>query len=78
VAGIIYFGEDIKKLIGMECITQTKTGRLLVRNLQSGPRDISFNLVSTNLAAKAKDAIVYDVEIATAAPILWHRRKQPC
>ena len=65
----------MKLLIGHACIVQTIDGRILMRNLQLGPRDVSFNLVSTNLQIKTNNSIIYDVELVSAAPILWHRRK---
>jgi transcriptional regulator with XRE-family HTH domain len=75
VAGTKRFGEKIKSLISMDCIVQMNDGRIIMRNLQLGPRENSFNLISTNLHAKTKDAIIYDVNIVVAAPVLWHRRK---
>ena len=77
VAGTKRFNESIESLVGYDCIVQTADGRILMRNLQAGPRNISFNLVSTNLQSKVKNAISYDVELASAAPIVWHRRKEP-
>lgn len=77
VAGTKRFGEKIKSLISFDCIVQTSDGLLIMRNLQPGPNENSFNLVSTNLRTTAKDAILYDVKIVVAAPIVWHRRKEP-
>lgn len=77
VAGTKRFNEKIKTLVGYDCIVQTTDGRILMRNLQCGPRNNSFNLVSINLRAKTKNPIFYDVELASAAPIVWHRRKEP-
>jgi hypothetical protein len=77
VAGTKRFNEKIKLLVGHDCIVQTTDGQILMRNLQGGPRDDSFNLVPTNLQSKIKNAIIYDVELASAAPIIWHRRKEP-
>ena len=75
VAGTKRFGEKIKSLVTWDCIVQTNDGRIMMRNLQAGPRIKSFNLIPTNLHTKVKDSIIYDVEIVTAAPIIWHRRK---
>lgn len=77
VAGTRRSSENIKSLLGLDCIIQTKDGLMVVRNLQQGPRLESFNLVATNLHAKAKDLIFYDKELVTAAPIIWHRRFEP-
>lgn len=77
VAGTKRFGDKIKSLISWDCIVQTNDGSILMRNLQPGPRENSFNLISTNLHTKTKNAILYDVILVVAAPVLWHRRKEP-
>lgn len=74
VAGTKRFGTKITSLIGWDCVVQTNDGRILMRNLHQGPRSNSFNLISTNLQAKVKDSIIYDVELVAAAPVIWHRR----
>lgn len=77
VAGTSRFDDQIKLLIGYDCIVQAKDGRIWMRHLQQGPRFDSFNLISTNLRTKEKDAIIYDIELASAAPIIWHRKTEP-
>lgn len=77
VAGTKRFGEKIHLLVGYDCIVQVNDGRILMRHLQQGPRYDSFNLVSTNLQSKVQNAVIYDVKLASAAPIVWHRRKEP-
>jgi len=77
IAGTKRFEEKILSLIGYDCIVQTVDGRIYMRNLQRGPRENSFNLVATNLQAKTQNAIIYDVELASAAPVIWHRRREP-
>jgi len=77
VAGTMRYGKKIKSLISWDCIVQTSDGRTFMRNLQPGPNENTFNLLSTNLQTKAKDAILYDISLILAAPILWHRRKEP-
>lgn len=76
VAGTKRFGERIKLLVSKDCIVQMNDGRIIMRNLQLGPRENSFNLISTNLHAKTKNAIIYDVNVVVAAPVLWHRRNE--
>lgn len=74
VAGSKRFGDDIKSLVGHDCIVQLADGSIFMRNVQFGPRVKSYNLVSTNLQANAMHLIIYDVEVEGAAPILWHRK----
>lgn len=75
VAGTKRFGTKMQSLIGKDCIVQTTDGTILMRSLQPGPRENTFNLVATNLRAKTRNAIIYDVQLACAAPVLWHRRR---
>lgn len=77
VAGTKRVSDRINLILGLDCIIQTKDGLLIVRNLQQGPRPESFNLISTNLQSKVKDVILYDKELVSAAPIIWHRRFEP-
>lgn len=77
VGGTKRTGEKIKDLVNLDCIVQTKDGRLVMRRLQAGPKEHTYNLVGINLQAKAATAIIYDVELHAAAPVIWHRRKQP-
>jgi hypothetical protein len=77
VAGTLRFGDKIQSLIGYDCIVQTSDGRIFMRHLQRGPREHSFNLITTNLQSKIADKVIYDVELAAAAPIVWHRRREP-
>lgn len=77
VAGTKRFGTKIASLLSWDCIVQISDGQIIMRNLQEGPRPNSFNLIPTNLHTKVKNAILYDVEIVAAAPILWHRRQEP-
>lgn len=77
VGGTKRTGENLKSLISLDCIVQIKDGRILVRRLQSGPKNKTFNLVGTNLQSKSNTSIIYDVEVHSAAPIIWHRRREP-
>lgn len=76
VAGTKRTGGKIRSLIGHDCIAQTLDGQVFMRHLQAGPRPQSFNLIPMNLRAGIPNAIIYDVELAAAAPIVWHRRKE--
>ncbi len=77
VAGIQRIGEEIMKIINMDCILQTAQGNILVRNLRLGSKDGYYNLACTNLNTSIFKPILYDVEIYAAAPIIWARRKDP-
>ena len=75
VAGIKCDEADIKKIIGMDCIALTKTNQMVLRNLQAGPRENSYNLVCANFQSSIKDKILYDVQVISIAPVIWIRRR---
>jgi hypothetical protein len=77
VAGTKRVKDKIKSLVGYDCIVETDDGKTLVRNLQYGPTDKTFNLVSINLQSRLKNNIIYNVKLISAAPIVWHRRSEP-
>lgn len=77
VGGTKRLGEKARALINLDCIVQIKDGRIMMRRLQAGPRANTYNLVGVNLQSKTSNTIIYDVEIHSAAPIIWHRRKEP-
>lgn len=75
VAGIKYFGKSINSLINQCCIVQTMDGQTLVRFLKCGSVANKFTLVCTNPQSLVKNPALYDVELASAAPILRHYRR---
>lgn len=75
VAGVKRFGADIKSLIGHACIVQTAAGSIYFRNLLQGPRENTFNLVSANPQTSASNAVICDVEVGSAAVLIWCRRQ---
>jgi len=77
VGGTKRLGDKVRALVGLDCILQTKDGRIVMRRLQAGPSANTYNLVGVNLLSSSKNAIIYDVEIHAAAPIIWHRRREP-
>lgn len=77
VGGTKRLGDKVRALVGLDCILQTKDGRIVMRRLHAGPSANTYNLVGVNLLSTSKNAIIYDVEIHAAAPIIWHRRREP-
>lgn len=77
VAGNKRYKNKINEVIGLDCIVQTKDGRTFFRNLRRGPKEDSYCLVCSNSHADIKDVVYYDVELFSAAPVIWHRRKDP-
>ena len=73
-AGKRYTGEDIKKTIGLPCIVETISGNVLVRYLEESAETSHYNLLCANQLALAKIKLE-SVELISAAPVLWLRRK---
>lgn len=75
VGGIRYFGEDIlQRSLNTNCIIETKTGESYIRHLSKGKDSGLFTLTSLNINAHVTNLVLYDVDIKSAAPIIWHRR----
>jgi transcriptional regulator with XRE-family HTH domain len=73
VAGIKRYGSHIEKLVGCDCIV-TYANSLLLRRLERGKEKHAFTLLTLNPNATI-EAVVYDVPIISAAPVLWLRRR---
>lgn len=74
VAGLRHFGERLAYLVGEVCIIYTKAGDQLVRQLKTGNIPNHYNLVCINSETTVSKPMLYDIEIAMAAPIIWLRR----
>lgn len=75
VAGISAYKKDITSLLGMNCIILTKNGNKYVRRLLKGSLPNHYNLVALNPSANS-DALL-DIEIVSAAAIIWTRKRKP-
>jgi DNA-binding transcriptional regulator YiaG len=74
VAGIRYFGDDIKKLLGLNCIMQLQSGEIIVRKLASVDKDGNYTLTSLN--TKFNPNIIKNASIFSAAYIIWTRKPE--
>jgi transcriptional regulator with XRE-family HTH domain len=74
VAGVRYFKDDIEKVVGQDCIVVTKDGLTLLRNLKASDLTGHFTLVCNNPHTAASNPIIKDVELISAAPVIWARR----
>lgn len=73
VAGIKV--NDIDSLLNQDCIIQTVTGLVLLRNLRKGQAKDCYNLICTNEQTTVTTPILYNVKIEIAAPVLRHYKK---
>ena len=69
------FSENIKDVIGKDCIIITQEGEQLVRRLLKGSKTGYYTLVCMNPLTKESPPILFDHTIKTVAPIVWHRRR---
>lgn len=74
VAGKRRFNENLSSLIGFDCIVQTASNEILFRRLTEGKNPGVFNLICINLNTSVSLRTMYDQEIISAAPVIWHRR----
>lgn len=76
VAGIMYHDDNILEAVGKNCIIETKSGETYVRQLRLGKKSGHFNLICLNTQTTSEEPAIYDVKLAYAAPVLWHRIKK--
>jgi len=74
IAGIKVFGEEIALLVGRDCIVHTKKGQLLFRRIHSVTKDGKYNLICLNTATQSTEPVLYEVEISSAAAVIWQRK----
>lgn len=69
--------EDISKLINQDCIVETSSNEILLRRIKNGSRAGVFTLICMNPDTSVQTPTLYDLEIMSAAPVIWHRRHDP-
>lgn len=75
VGGRLRYNEEINSCIGKDCIIKTKDDSTYVRRIAKPPHGGGYNLVCINPAWNGNaEPVIYNVEIESAAPIIWHRR----
>jgi hypothetical protein len=77
VAGNSLFANHINKAIGLDCIVQLEDGKIMLRRLRKGTKIDTYTLICINTLAQVEKPILYDVKIISAAPVIFHRRKNP-
>lgn len=74
VAGKRRTGRDIADIIGMDCIVQTAQNDIQFRRVMKGSQPGRYNLVCTNINTSYPMPVLYDQQLLSAAPVVWHRR----
>lgn len=76
VAGVrLTKSEDIQKHLGEPCIVELSDHTILARYLHTDTKSGLYTLSCTNFRSKQGPLTLSNVQIISAAPILWHRRK---
>lgn len=68
---------DISKLINQDCIIETANNEVLLRRIKNGSRSGVFTLICMNPDTSVSTPTLYDLELNSAAPVIWHRRHDP-
>lgn len=75
VAGERYFEQDLHKALGLFCIAQTYEGQTLTRKVEAGTKANCYTLICSNPHTTVEKPIIKDVQLFSAAPILWIRKR---
>ena len=74
VGGIRHYAKDIPRLVGKDCIIETRDGRTYLRRISASTIPDRYNLISTNLETKIERPILYEIDIVACAPVTRHWR----
>ncbi len=77
VGGIYQNGLALKKLFYKTCIVTTKSHGSLVRKFLPGSQGGLYTLASLNHATTVVPPVLYDIEVSSAASVIWHRKPSP-
>lgn len=75
IAGKRRFSPNFDDVIGKDCIVETKENEIIFRRVRPGSKPGLFNLICLNLETDVKEPVLYDRTLISAAPVIWHRRK---
>lgn len=67
--------EAIAPYYGQACIVELSDHTIIARHIHPGKKPGTYTLSCTNHQSSAATLNIFDAEIISAAPILWHRRK---
>jgi len=72
IGGNLHKSDDIRKLVGNNCIIETTSGDIYFRRLIHGLNDGSFTLSCLN-PNTSEAPILTNIKVASAAQVVWHR-----
>jgi transcriptional regulator with XRE-family HTH domain len=74
VGGQLIGGDRINNIINTDCIVETSEHQILCRYVTKGSKNNLYNLICVNRKTQTEPAIINDVKLISAAPIIWIRR----
>jgi transcriptional regulator with XRE-family HTH domain len=77
VAGKRYFDDSIARLVGHNCIVQTINNEILLRRVKQSKQEGFYNLLCLNPDTVIDRTTLYNQKLISAAPVIWHRRRDP-
>lgn len=72
IGGNLRTGDEIKNLIGTNCIIKTKSDDLFFRRLLPGQSESTYALTCLNPSTN-QEPIIMNLKIVAAAQVVWHR-----
>lgn len=75
VAGVRRMKEEITNVVGRDCIVETVENNIKFRRLKKGSQSGLYNLICINPDTQVFETTLYDQELISAAPVIWHRWK---
>ena len=73
VAGTRLYKDDIAQAINHDCIVLTKDGKVLLRHVKASDIHGHYTLVCSNHLSSAGNQHLPDIQLVSAAPVLWVR-----
>jgi hypothetical protein len=74
IGGKMRYGEEIEMAVNKDCIVYLKNGeRFFRRFIKNSAGD--YNLTCLNPTEVTTEPVLYNVDIASLAPVIWHRWK---
>jgi DNA-binding transcriptional regulator YiaG len=77
IGGKRRFDKDIISAIGLDCIVETSLGEHFLRRLRHGSTEGVYTLTCLNPNTSLDKPTLYDVQLISAAPVIWQRRRDP-
>lgn len=75
VAGKRRSSLHLDSVLGKNCIVETRDNEILFRRVKAGSKPGVYTLTCLNPDTSVREITLYDRELVSAAPVIWHRKK---